>query len=307
MNRLDEMDFNEIKICYKDIFKSLIDPKQFEIISNKIENQYNEYIEYINIKKYKSPNTMGRGAIKYGRNIIWGWYIEDLVMLILAKNNQIKSIEKLGGDKSNSFIYDNNERKIKIEGEKTVIPDFKIINTDGVEYCIELKTAAKEVFTIKQGNIEQLYKEPAVNNRITVILMIDLSNKLYSIENLKYFTNLHPFPNQRMEGQLCYNFPVPNKLLKNLEQENFNLYLDESIFLLDYVKKLKALDTAIKTNNEIFKRIIEAKLKIEKLRINIEINNELWDKKIKSIQQKCSRSENISWDEIYKELNLFIE
>lgn len=307
MNRLDEMDFNEIKICYKDIFKSLIDSEQFEIISNKIENQYNEYIEYVNIKKYKSPNTMGRGAIKYGRNIIWGWYIEDLVMLILARNNQIKSIEKLGGDKSNSFIYDHNERKIKIEGEKTVIPDFKITNKDGIEYCIELKTAAKEVFTIKQGNIEQLYKEPAVNNRITIILMIDLNNRLYSIENLKYFTALQPFPNQRMEGQLCYNFPVPDKLLLNLEQENFDVYLDESIFLLEYVKKLRALDTATKTNNEKLKQIIKAKLKIEKLKTNIEINNELWNKQIKSIQQKYPETENISWDEIYKELNLFVK
>ena len=34
---------------------------------------------------------------------------------------------------------------------------------------------------------EKLYYDVQLNNRITLILMLDLENKVYSIENLKYF------------------------------------------------------------------------------------------------------------------------
>jgi hypothetical protein len=304
MDRLDEMDFNQIKICYKDIFLNHIKEKDFNNISNNIEQTYNEYIEYLDIKKYKPPNTMGRGGLKYGRNIIWGWYIEDIIKNILFYNKNISYINYCGGDSSHKFTYDNKEKKIKIEGVKSVIPDFIVKNKKSFEYCIELKTAAKEVFSIKKGNVDQLYKEPAIKNRITIILMIDLANKLFSIENLNYFTTLQPFVNNRMEGQLCYNFPAPDKPIKDIIDINFDNYLDDSIFANEFIKKLKALNVAENNNNQRLKRIIKNKLSIEK-KIEIrDINFNDINIQIDKIKNKCPEVDIMSWEDIYQELNI---
>lgn len=111
MTRLDEMDFNEITVKYKEIFGELMDFSTFEKIKVRIENIYNEYIIYVN-KKYKiKGGTLGRGENKWGRNIIWGWYIEMLLQELLSQNKDIKEVEFMGGDSSHKFIYNNEEKK----------------------------------------------------------------------------------------------------------------------------------------------------------------------------------------------------
>lgn len=303
MTRLDEMDLNEISIKYRSIFNSLISDSVFVNIHDNIENIYNEYITYIN-KKYKiKGGTLGRGELKWGRNIMWGWYIELLLKELLSKNKEIKKIEFIGGDSSHQFKYDDVEKKISIIGKKTVEPDFLVILKNNKSFCVELKTAAVEVFSIKKGNIEQLYIETAYNNRITVIMMIDLENELYSLENLSYCNILRPFVNQRMEGQLCYNFPAPEQQIADLIKENFDEYLDENIFKLDIIKKLKALKKAEEINNKRFIKIIKNKMSLEKKEENKEIKLDEMNKEIEKIRTKCPEV-TMSWNEIYNELRI---
>lgn len=160
------------------------------------------------------------------------------------------------------------------------------------------------MFSIKKGNVEQLYKSSAYNNKITLILMIDLTNKLYDIKNLKYFNSLKPFVNQRMEGQLCYQFPQPNTKIQEITNENFEVYLDETIFLLDIIKKLKALKIAEDNNNKKFIKIIKYKLSLEKKEEDKKIKIEDFDKEINKIIEKCPEITQISWDEIFDILNV---
>jgi hypothetical protein len=304
MTRLDEMDFNQISLKYEDMFDNLIEKDTFQKIKNDIEAIYNEYIYKIEKEKFKvKGGTFGRGELKWGRNIIWGWYIEALVKELFSKNKNIKKIEYLGGDSSHSFLFDDVKKRIEIIGQKSVSPDFLITLMDGRTFTIELKTAAVEVFSIKKGNIEQLYKETAYNNRINLILMIDLQNKLFSIENLLYFNVLTPFVNQRMEGQLCYNFPPPERNLAEIMELDFNEYLDESIFEIDMIKKLKALKKAEDTKNKRLINIIKNKIKIEKLEDTLELQtNTIYDQ-IENIQSKYPDIIT-SWDDIYKELKI---
>jgi len=303
MTRLDEMDLNEITIKYRSIFEGLITKSVFDSIFNKIESIYNEYIIYIN-KKYKvKGGTLGRGELKWGRNIIWGWYIEILLKELLSKNKAIKKIEFIGGDSSHKFIYDDKDNKIKIIGKKTTEPDFLITSKNNETFCIELKTAAVEVFSMKKSNVEQLYKETAYNNRITVIMMIDLENELYSLENLNYFSILRPFINQRMEGQLCYNFPVPEEKIGALTKEEFSGYLDENIFKLDSIRKLKALKKAEEINDKRFIKIIKNKISLEKKEEERDIKLDEANKEIENIKMKCPEV-IMGWNNIYKELKI---
>ncbi len=303
MTRLDEMDFNEITIKYKEIFNNLLSVLLFDKIKLNIEGIYNEYISYVN-KKYKvKGGTFGRGELKWGRNIIWGWYVESLLKEFLIKNEKIEKISFYGGDSSHKFLYNDQEKKIDIKGKKTVEPDFliKLKNID--EFCVELKTAAVEVFSIKKGNIEQLYKETAYNDRITLIIMIDLENELYSIENLNYFNLAYPFINQRMEGQLCYNFPVPEKKINLLFKEDFNSYLDNDIFSIDKIKKLKALKKAEDIKDKIFIRIIKNKLRLEKYEEDKIFHMENFDNKISLIEERCPDI-SMTWEKIYSKLKI---
>jgi hypothetical protein len=302
MTRLDEMDFNEITIKYKDIFKNIISEDVFTKIKNGIENIYNEYITFININYKIKGGTLGRGELKWGRNIIWGWYIEMLLRELLSKNAGIKKVEFIGGDLSHKFIF-TDDKRIEILGKKSVEPDFLITLHNDKKFCIELKTAAVEVFSIKKGNIEQLYKETAYNNRITLILMVDLENELYSLENLTYFNILQPFVNQRMEGQLCYNFPSPEKVISNIISENFEDYLDESIFSHIKIKKLKALKKAEDIEDKRFVRIIKNKIALEKKEENMKVAHDLFEIEVLNIKKKCPEID-MEWDEIYKALKI---
>lgn len=286
------------------MFKELIDEDVFEKIKKEIEKLYDEYISKITNDKYKvKGGTFGRGELKWGRNIIWGWYIEALVKELLSKNKHIKTIKYLGGDSSHSFHFDKSREIIEIIGQKSVRPDFLITLSDNAICTIELKTAAVEVFSIKKGNIEQLYRETAYNNRINLILMIDLENVLFSIENLVYFNLLKPFVNQRMEGQLCYNFPPPERGLSEIQTLDLHQYLDESIFEIDMVRKLKALKRAEDTENGRFIYIIKNKIRIDKLKEKLELNTKEIEEQVGNIRLRYPEVA-MSWEDIYKELEL---
>lgn len=303
MTRLDEMDLNEVSIKYESIFIKLIGEPTFNKILLKISNIYKEYILFIN-KKYKvKKGTFGRGELKWGRNIIWGWYIELLLKDLLIKNPNIKKIEFTGGDSSHKFNYNQIEKEISIEGTKTTIPDFLITLNNGKEFFLELKTAAVEVFTIKKTNVERLYKEVAYNGKLSLILMIDLENELFSLENLKYFHLLTPFENKRMEGQLCYNFPPPDRKIDNLLIETFEQYFDESIFSLDDIKKIKALKLAEDLGNKRLIKIIKNKISYEKKEKEKSIKINSINEQLEKIKEKNPEID-LGWSVIYKELGL---
>ena len=133
--------------------------------------------------------------------------------------------------------------------------------------------------------------------------MIDLQNKVYSIENLKYFYQLKPFVNQRMEGQLCYNFPAPDKELKLLQTMKFNTYIDNSIFDILEVKKIKALKIATELNNKEYIKLITAKIKLDKIEEEKQFQIEQFDFQIQNIVEKYNNV-NISWNTIFENLNL---
>ena len=302
MKRLDEMDFNEISIEYEEIF-DFCDKQALIKIKDCINLIYEKYIKNIKNGFKIKGGTLGRGELKWGRNIIWGWYIEKIILEILKNNKYVSNIEFYGGDLSHEFIYDNTTKKILIEGIKETKPDFLIKLKSGIEICIELKTAAKGIFTIKKGNVEQLYKEAGYNNRITLILMIDLENKLNILENLKYFYLLKPFVNQRMEGQLCYNFSIPNIQLLNLENADFNDYIDNTLFDLLDVKKLKALHIAESINNQELIKLIKNKIKLDSIIEDKNFNIEVFNEKINNIKIKCKNIDT-SWEEIFTILHI---
>ncbi len=303
MKRLDDMDFNEVSLLYKKLFASMLDTTCFDTIKNNFNNIYDKYLEHFN-NGYRSKSTLGRSSLQWGRNIIWGWFIETLLREVLLKNKNIKTVDFVGGDSKHRFIYTAETKIITIQGQKTVEPDFIVTLKNGKTFYIELKTAAKEIFTIKKGNIEQLYKSSAYNDKITVILMVDLINKFYSIQNLKYFNNLKPFVNQRMEGQLCYQFPSPNTPIPDIINENLEQYLDETIFLLDIIKKLKALKIAESVNNKELVKIIKNKMMLEKKEEDKKKKIEDFDIEINKIIEKCPKITKISWEEIFNILGL---
>ncbi len=304
--RLDEMDFQQIANLYEKIFIYKLKREIFIKVKNDIQNIYEEFVKYESLEFKIKGGTLGRGEIKWGRNIIWGWFIEELFLEYLKLNKNISNIKLLGGDSSHKFIYNGEEKKIIVEGIKSVQPDFIITLNNGKKFCLELKTSAKKVFTIKKGNVEQLYKESAYNNHITLILMIDLVNQIFSLENLKYFSTLKPFVNQRIEGQLCYNFPTPESSIVDLKEEDFGFYIDETIFELEYIKKLKAQKLAEGKKDKRLIKIIKNKIKLEKKKEEKIYQIDLYDNAINNIINKCPEIE-MSWQEIYKELKMIIK
>lgn len=117
MKRLDDMDFNEISLLYKNLFFNLIEDNKFNDIKLKFNNIYDKYLEYYN-NRYRSKSTLGRGSLQWGRNIIWSWFIETILKEILLKNKNIKSVEFVGGDSKHQFIYIDETKNITIEGQK---------------------------------------------------------------------------------------------------------------------------------------------------------------------------------------------
>ncbi len=301
-NATDEMDFYQIKLEYQRIF-DFIDNSIFEKISTEIESIYQEYIFYIQDYKIKG-GTLGRGNLKWGRNIIWSWFIEKIFLHILQQNNCFKSVRLYGGDSSHLFLYDKVNKIITIEGEKTTKPDLICKNHQDQEFCIELKTAAKGIFSIKKGNIDQLYKDAGQHDRITLIIMIDLENKLYQIKNLQFFHNKQPFINQRMEGQLCYEFPHPDLALGNIINHNLIDLLDYSILNIEDVKKYKSLKIAEIRKDLKMIKLITNKIKIDKIIFEKNLQDQDFASKMQKIINKSPEVIKTEWSAIFALLEI---
>ncbi len=307
------MEFIEIADIYKNMTKEILEENIFNEIKKIYEEKSIKFMQLVD-KGYKiKGGTLGRGELKYSRNMIYGWFLERLILEIIAKNKDVKEINFFGDDGEHNFFI-NDENLIEIAGSKTTNPDFLIEFKNGKKLLMELKSAAKEVFTIKKGNIKSLSKSAAFEKIPTSIIMIDIANKTYEIKNLKYFIHLQPFVNQRMEGQLCYDFPRPTKDIKNLINENIIQYIDEDIFNFEIVKKYIVLakastNEAKKGKKSMLKKfitIINKKIKLEELSEELIIAQDDFNRKICDIKKQYPEV-NKSWNELDKELNKLID
>lgn len=299
--RLDEMNIDEVEQYYRNIFEGQLSTNEFDKISSQYRSKYEEvYNAHYNLH-YKVSGGMGRG-FKYTLAILYGWYIEELIYNLISKNPDVAQIEYSGNDAEHNFIFDEENKLIKIAGEKTTNPDFLVTLKDKRKFFIELKTAAAGIFTIKKGNVEQLYKTIGSTNIYSMILMIDIIKGLYGIENLNYFTDKHPFVNQRMEGQLCFDFPAPNKPFSELLNEDFLEYYDDQIFINPTVIKYSALNLAQKSDNKLAK-IIKKKIRFEQLVEEFEYQKMTHEEIVSKLINDCPEIATLSWDEIHKQLS----
>ncbi|MFA5917469.1 MAG: hypothetical protein WC850_04540 [Candidatus Gracilibacteria bacterium] len=298
---LRDMDFEEVSIKYENLFSNLIGNENYKKINNDYRNKYQIFIRHKD-KGYDSPSAMGRDKIAYGRNIIYGWFCEELIIKVLEKNKLISSVLLFGKDKSHDFVYDNEKKKISIDGEKSTDPDIEIILKNGNKFLLELKTANKDVFTIKRGNVESLFSSVANHNKFCLIMMLDLSKGLYEIKDLTFFENEKPFSNANMEGQICYKFPFPNSQLETLITINFDSFANMLILENIWVKKFKLLKIATEKDNKFWAKIIKNKIVLEKLEEEMSINTDNFKNKIDKIKTKIPEVIK-SWNEIENELN----
>lgn len=199
LKSLRDMDLNEVTMMYKNLFADIISEDTFNKIAHSYQNKYNKFLDFKN-KGYNSPTAMGRDKIAYGRNIIYGWFIEELVLELLRNNKNIKNVEFFGKDKEHDFVYFHDDKNIKISGSKSTDPDIIATLNNGVSFLIEIKTGAKNIFSIKKGNVQSLVQSTANYDISSIILMVDLVQGLYEIKDLKFFINQKPFPNANMEG-----------------------------------------------------------------------------------------------------------
>lgn len=298
--RLDEMTINEVENYYRKIFDGQLSAEEFDSISKLYRSKYEEVNHYHYDLHYKVAGGMGRG-FKYTLAVLYGWYIEELIFNLISKNSKIKSVEYSGNDAEHLFIFDAENKMIKIAGEKTTNPDFLITLNDGRQFFIELKTAAAGVFTIKKGNVMQLYKTVANTDIYSVILMIDIVNGLYEFKDLNYFTNMHPFVNQRMEGQLCYDFPIPTKPFSNLKTEDFLRDYNSEIFNNETVLKYKVLKFTQDTNKAMAK-IVKKKLSLDNKIEEFEYQRLTHEQEVSQMISSCPEITTLSWEELYKKL-----
>jgi len=313
MKRLDEMEFIEIADIYKNMTKNILSEKIFLSIKEEYEKKSIEFMNLIK-KGYKlKGGTLGRGELKYSRNIIYGWFLEKIILKIIEANKMVKKINFFGDDGNHDFFI-NEKNQIEIKGNKTTNPDFLIEFKNGEKLLMELKSAAREVFTIKKGNVKALSKAAAFENIPTSIIMIDLVNYTYEIKNLKYFIHLQPFVNHAMEGQLCYEFPRPIKKIDNLIKEDIYQYIDEDIFDFEIVKKYIILAKASKNEPKKgkasilkkYKTIINKKIRLEELEEELLILQEDFKLKISNIIEKYPDVKK-SWNELEIEINNLIK
>ena len=123
------MELNEVDSLYRIMFGHIISKSSYKKAYESCLENYNEMIRSEN-KKINPPPSMGRGW-KYVRNMIYGWFVEDLFYELLKLNKNIKLIELTGNDKMHKIIYDYKTKKSKIEGTKTTKPDFLITLNNG--------------------------------------------------------------------------------------------------------------------------------------------------------------------------------
>ena len=173
--RLDDMTIGEVRNLYNPMFQNLISEETLDTIYSSYLSKYLEMKE-AEKNGYDAPSGMGR-RFNYLKNILYGWYIEDLFFLLFQQNPNVKSVEFTGNDAEHQLKYDHENKKISIGGIKTTNPDFLITLKTGTQIYLELKTAASEVYSIKVGNVKQLYKTMGYTDIYSMIIMVDLVNE----------------------------------------------------------------------------------------------------------------------------------
>ncbi|HRU50155.1 MAG TPA: hypothetical protein P5155_01490 [Candidatus Absconditabacterales bacterium] len=212
-----------------------------------------------------------------------------------------KGVNLFGKDKNHDFIYNHEIKKIQIDGEKSTDPDIEIVLKNGNKFLLELKTANKDIFSIKRGNVESLFSSVANYEQFCLIMMLDLAKGLFEIKDLTYFETQKPFSNANMEGQICYNFPTPNTGIETLTKINFDSFANLLVLENIWVKKFKLLKIAIEKENKTWKKIIENKIKLEKLEEEMNINIDDFKDRIEKIKVKTPEVE-MSWEKIESEI-----
>lgn len=291
-----DMDFEEISIKYENLFSKIIWNELFKKINDEYRNKYQIFIRYKN-EWYDSPSAMWRDKIAYGRNIIYWWFVEDLIIKVLEKNLYIKSVNLFWKDKNHDFIYNHEIKKIQIDWEKSTDPDIEIVLKNWNKFLLELKTANKDIFSIKRWNVESLFSSIANYEQFCLIMMLDLAKWLFEIKDLTYFETQKPFSNANMEWQICYNFPTPNTWIETLTKINFDSFANLLVLENIWVKKFKLLKIAIEKENKTWKKIIENKIKLEKLEEEMNINIDDFKDRIEKIKVKTPEVE-MSWEKI---------
>lgn len=295
-----DMDFEEISIKYENLFSKIIWNDLFKKINDEYRNKYQIFIRYKN-EWYDSPSAMWRDKIAYGRNIIYWWFVEDLIIKVLEKNLYIKSVNLFWKDKNHDFIYNHEIKKIQIDWEKSTDPDIEIVLKNWNKFLLELKTANKDIFSIKRWNVESLFSSVANYEQFCLIMMLDLAKWLFEIKDLTYFETQKPFSNANMEWQICYNFPTPNTWIETLTKINLDSFANLLVLENIWVKKFKLLKIAIEKENKTWKKIIENKIKLEKLEEEMNINIDDFKDRIEKIKVKTPEVE-MSWEKIESEI-----
>lgn len=298
--RLDDMTLDDVKELYDKMFKNIIDVSTLNRVYNEYLIKYNEMLQ-AEKDGYAAPSAMGR-RYNYLKNMLYGWYIEDLFYILIKSNPEVLSVEMTGNDSEHSFIYDHVEKKVSIAGTKTTIPDYLITMRNGSKVYLELKTAAAEVFSIKIGNVKQLQKTMGSTGIYSMIIMIDLVNELYDIKDIKYFMNRLPFVNQRMEGQLCYDFPNPSKEFSEILLEDFSSYIDENMFSTEEVIKYKCLSVAESLEDKQLIKDIKNKISLDELYSEFKFQEDEFKKKIGVLISKSPNIEFKTWNDIWSDL-----
>ena len=120
--RLDDMTIGEVRNLYNPMFQNLISEETLDTIYSSYLSKYLEMKE-AEKNGYDAPSGMGR-RFNYLKNILYGWYIEDLFFLLFQQNPNVKSVEFTGNDAEHQLKYDHENKKISIGGIKTTNPDF---------------------------------------------------------------------------------------------------------------------------------------------------------------------------------------
>ncbi len=297
--RLDDMTIEDVKELYNPMFKDLIEETVLERLYLKYLEKYKE-MKVAEKNGYKAPSAMGR-KYSYLRNMLYGWYIEDLFYILLQKNPKIESVILSGDDREHKFLYDHENKKIGISGDKTTNPDYLITLKNGEKIYLELKTAVAEVYSIKVGNVKQLQKTMGFTSIYSLIIMVDLLNGFYEIKDIGYFLNIFPFVNNRMEGQLCYNFPIPSKSFSMIKEEDFSSYINKEIFDTEDIKKYRALYLAEKSGNKDLEKDIKNKIKLDEINAGFEYTQKEYNKAVEKILLKSPNVEFKTWKDLLDE------
>ena len=300
--RLDDMTIEEVRNLYNTMFNSLISQDVLENIYKGYLKKYNE-MKVAEKNGYDAPSGMGR-RFNYLKNILYGWYIEDLFFLLIKQNPNVREVEFTGNDAEHKLKYDHENKKVTIGGTKTTSPDFLITLKSGTQIYLELKTAAAEVYSIKVGNVKQLQKTMGYTDIYSMIIMVDLVHGLYEIKGLDFFLNSFPFVNQRMEGQLCYDFPNPSKSFSEIKKEDFSTYIKPELFNVEEVIKYRCLFYAERGQDKHAIKKVKNKIMLDELNSEFKYKQDQYEKKVDDILSKTPEIEFKTWQDLSDEVEL---